>query len=111
WTHAATAIVVDHHALADARFLLADARAHRGDHAARLVTGDHRTRIPETELLCRLAGRRAVKFEITAAHAGGLDLEHDLARPRRRVREFAQLDAPVACEYRCFHGFLLCPAA
>src|SRR5690606_36324221 len=97
------AIVMDHHALTDARFFLADALADSRDNAARLVPRDDGPRIAETELLRGLARRRPIEFEIAAAHARGFDLQYDLARPRGRVLELAKLHLPVTGKNCCLH--------
>ncbi|MCZ8101713.1 MAG: hypothetical protein O9972_27905 [Burkholderiales bacterium] len=51
----------------------------------------------------RAAGRRAVVLEVGAADARGPDLEHDLARPGRGIREVAQLEPAIAEEGHTLH--------
>src|SRR5579883_3539036 len=100
---AAAAIVMLHDALADPRLALADAGTDRHDHPAGLVPGDDRPAAAEAERrgAAPLAG--AVEFEVAAAHAGGLDLDHDLARTRNGIGKFAQLQLPLAEKHDPLH--------
>src|SRR5690348_11716725 len=100
---AAAAVVMHHRALAAARLLLADARAHRDHDAARLVPGDHRS-AGRLEAERRRPALGAIGLEIAAAHARGLDLEHHLAGPRRRVGEVDELDLAIAGKGYAAHG-------
>jgi hypothetical protein len=89
---AAAVVVVVHDALTDPGFLLADAGAHRGDHAAGLVTGDH----PGLSLDApgHGAGRvggSAVVVQIAAAHPRSLDLEDHVPRAGCRIRKLSEL--------------------
>src|ERR1700730_1910037 len=82
---AAAFVVMHHHPSAERRLALADTRADGDDDAAGLVTGDHRpAHLAQAERLAP-ALRRAIEFEVAAAHAGRLDLEYDLVRAGRRV--------------------------
>src|SRR3954453_13172896 len=84
---AAAFVVMHHHPRAERRLALGDAGADRDHDAAGLMTGDHRAaHLAEAERLAA-ALRGAIEFEIAAAHAGRLDLEHDLARTGRRIVE------------------------
>src|SRR5262249_13972650 len=71
---AAAVVVMVHDALADARFLLGDARADGGHDAAGLVAGDHAGRPSDTagHSPARV-GRGAIVVQVAAAHARGLD--------------------------------------
>src|SRR5207302_8741050 len=101
--YAAARVMVIHDALADGGFALRHAGAARGDHAAGLVTGDDRLRpVAQPQRCLRRARPRAAELEIAAAHAGGLQLDHDLALAGRRVRKIADLDFLVAQEYGAF---------
>src|SRR5262249_4046101 len=103
---AATVIVMHHDAVAGARHVLRHALAHRGDEAARLVPGNDRAaHVAEAER--GGAARRAVEFEIAAAHARRLDIEHDLAEPGRRIRELHQLELAVSLKGYCAHRILV----
>jgi hypothetical protein len=99
--------VVVHHALADAPLGLADAGAERRDHPAGLVARDHLLAAAAQAEGGRLVAVRAIEFEIAAAHAGGLDLQHHLARTGRRIGEVSELELPVAGEDDSAHGTLL----
>src|SRR5689334_22795231 len=104
---AAAAIVVLHHALADARLLLGYTLPDRDDDTARLMAGDHRTAIAEPKRRRgALPFRGAIEFQVAAAHAGGLDLQHDLARARRGIGELAQLELAPAQKDNSLHGAL-----
>ena len=58
------------------------------------------------------ADRRAARFrppvlvQVAAAHARGLHLDDDLARPRGRVGKLHQLDFALAAEHHAAHRFL-----
>src|SRR6185295_7098562 len=89
---AAALVVVDHHALARRRVGLADTGATRGDDTARLVTGDDgSTRAAQAQRCGRVADG-AIGMQIAPAHSRGLHGDDDFAGPRRRVREFTQLE-------------------
>ena len=83
-----------------------DVAADGGDHAAGLVSRDHRAALAaEAERRGAAPGRAgAVELEVAAAHAGRPDLEHDLVRARRGVGEVAQFQLPVAQEHDALHG-------
>src|SRR5438034_10198741 len=104
----AALVVVVHHARPRRRLVLRDAGPARGDDAARLVAGD------DGPAARAEAGRGggvadgAVGVEIAPAHAGGLDGDDDLARARRRVRELAELELPVAEADDALHLSILC---
>src|SRR5947209_15894528 len=94
-------VMVHHYALADPRHLFADLGANGRDYAARLMSADHRIRV-DRQTADRLASRlgAAILVQIAAAHARGLHLDDDLARPRGRVGKFHQLDfAPAREDY------------
>ena len=46
-------------------------------------------------------------MQVAAAHARSLDLEHDVARPRRRIGKLAQRELAVTEEDDAEHGKLL----
>src|SRR4051812_35290250 len=101
---AAARIVVVHDALSDRRLALGDARAARGDDAARLVPGDEGLGLgTEAARRLRRAGRRAIELEIRAAHARGLHFDHDLARPGGGIGKLAHLDLAIAEKHRAAH--------
>src|SRR5262249_37053940 len=87
-------------------------RRHRGangsNDAAWLVAGNDRLGaaleagggIPRLEA-------RAVDVQVAAAHAGGLDLQHHLARPGRGLGELAQLELAVTEKHHALHVTLL----
>jgi hypothetical protein len=104
---AAAGVVVVHHALADASFGLAHAGTDRRDHPAGLVSRDHLLAAAAEAEGGRLVAVGAVELEIAAAHAGGLDLQHHLARTGRRIGEVSELELPVAGEDDSAHGTLL----
>ena len=101
---AAAAVMMLHDAHADPRLLVAHPRPHRRDDAARLVPGDDRPGAAEPQRRRRAALGPAVEFEIAAAHARGLDLDDDLARSRRRVREVLQLERALAEKDDALHA-------
>src|SRR5580700_9713874 len=101
---AATRIVVHHDAVTDTRGALVDRAADGGDAAAWLVAGDHRARhLAEPER--GGPARGAIELQVAAAHAGRLDLDHDVVRPRRRVGKFHQLQFAFAKECHAAHGW------
>src|SRR5262249_30241856 len=102
---AAAGVVMVHHALPDARLLLGNARAERDHHAAGLVPGDHGLRAARKARggVARLEAR-AIHVQVRATHARGLDLEHDIARPRRRIGKLAQRELAVTEEGYAEHG-------
>jgi hypothetical protein len=75
--------------------------------SATLVPGDHRAALAAEAERGSSAAGGAVEFQVAAAHAGGFDLQHDLAGPRRRVGELSQLDLAVAGKDHAFHLMLL----
>src|SRR5262249_47800993 len=79
---------------ADARLLFGHASTYRDDHAAGLVAGDDRASVGIEAQRCRPACR-AVEFQIRPAHARGLDLEHDLARPGGGIGKIFDFDPAV----------------
>src|SRR4030095_903561 len=89
---AAAVVVVVHHALADASFLLGDAGAHAGDDAAGLVAGDHAGRPPDAagHGPARI-GRGAIVVQVAAAHARGLDLEDHVPGAWCRIGEVSEV--------------------
>src|SRR6185369_17944316 len=98
---AAAGVVMVHHALANRRLALRDARAARRDDAAGLVSGDEGFgALAQAQRLLRLARRRPVELEVRAAHARSLHLDHDFAGTRRRIREVADFDLPIAEKHR-----------
>jgi hypothetical protein len=100
--HAAPAIMMHHDALTDPCLIGGHVRADRDDHAAWLVPGDHRAAMRTERRTDRgLAG--TIIFQVGPAHPGSLDLQHDLARPRRRIGELRQRNLPVSFEYDAFH--------
>jgi len=102
--HAAAAVVMVHHPLADPRFLFRHAAADGGDDAAGLVPGDGRIGAAADASRHAAARRGAISMQVAAAHARRLDLEHDLAGTRRRVREFYQFKFPVSGKDDTAHG-------
>src|SRR5436190_22824785 len=91
--HPASLVMVAHHALADARFALADARADGCHDSAGLMPGDDRPVRCSTDGEPAALGR-AIGVQVAAAHPGSLHGEHDLARTGCRIREF--LDCKLA---------------
>jgi hypothetical protein len=81
---------MDHDALAWRRLVFGNGGASRRDDATRFVTADDRAHGVT-------AG--AVGRQVAAAHAGSLDLDDYLSRPRRGVRELAQLKLAFAEKY------------
>jgi hypothetical protein len=69
------------------------------------VAGDHRLRAARKAggRVARLE-RSAIDMQVRAAHAGGLDLEHDVARPRRGIGKLAQRELAVTEEDDAEHG-------
>ncbi len=103
--HAAADIMMDHDAVADPGNPLGDAGADRRDHAAGLVAGDHRAAdLAQAEPFRPRLG--AIGFQVAAAHARRLDLEHDLTGAGRRVGQLDQLDLAVAGEHDSAHRIL-----
>jgi hypothetical protein len=82
--------------MTDARLLLGDGAAERRDHAAGLVPRDGRIAAAPDAARVAAARRGAIAVQVAAAHARRLDLEHDLARARRRVLEFHQFKLAVS---------------
>src|SRR5215218_6577081 len=109
---AAAAVVMLHHPHSDPRLPLGHAGPDGGDDAAGLVPGDHRP-AAALEAERRGAAGSAVEFEIAAAHAGSIDLDHDLARTGGGIGKIEDLDPPVAGQHHALHGFTLrsCPRA
>jgi hypothetical protein len=89
---------MDHHALADGRLVLFHAGAAGNNDATRLVAADY---------LAHLSSRSAIGRQVAAAHAGCLDLNDDLARSGRRVRELAQLQLALSKKDDALHDVLL----
>src|SRR5690606_1674993 len=103
--HAAAAVVVVHDPHAGARLGLGHPGADLDHDAARLVAGDDRLgEIAQAERPLGLAGRGAVELEIAAAHARGLDLQHDLAGTRTRVGKVADLQLAITGEHHAAHA-------
>ena len=100
---AAAAVVMLHHPHADPRLPLGHAGPDGGDDAAGLVPGDHR---PAAGLEAERGGAAgsAIEFEIAAAHAGSLDLDHDLARTGGGIGKIEDLDPPVAGQHHALHA-------
>jgi hypothetical protein len=103
----AAVVVVIHDALPDARLLLRDARADGGHDAAGLVPRDDARLTSDTarhdpRRLCR----RAVIVQIAAAHAGRLDLEHHVARPRCGIGKVPELELAIAEKHDALHAGL-----
>src|SRR5882724_13542656 len=106
FAHAAAAVVVLHHAHADLGLVLGNAGAYCNHDAAGLVAGNDRAgELAEAQR--RSTADRAVELQIAAAHAGSLDLEHDFAGSRRRIRKLHELNLASAGEYDSFHALLL----
>ena len=104
---AAAAVVVVHDPHAGARLGLGYAGPDLGDDPARLVAGDDRLRqVAQAERPLRLARRGAIELQVAAAHARGLDLQHDLAGTRGRVGEAADLQLAIAGEHHAAHAAL-----
>lgn len=104
-TGATAVVVVVHHALADPGLLLADARTHRRDAAAGLVSGDHPGLPLNAARRCaaRLS-RRAINVQIAAAHPRRLDFQDHVSRTRSRIGEFLQLQLAVSEKHDALHG-------
>src|SRR5262249_8281476 len=79
--------------------------AERDHDAARLVAGDHRLGATRKARggIARLEAR-AIDVQVAAAHAGRLDLEHDVARPRHRVGKITQRELAVTEKHAALHG-------
>src|SRR5581483_4636759 len=104
--HAAAAVVMLHHAHADAGLFFRYAGADRRDHAARLMAGDEgAAHLAEPER--GSAAGRAVELQIASAHARSLDLQHDLPGTRRRVGKLQDLELALAAKHDAFHAFSL----
>src|SRR5581483_12091276 len=101
---AAPVIVVIHHALADPGLGRRHTCADRYHHTARLVPGDDTlgTLDASRHRPARLRGGPVV-VQIAAAHAGGLDLQHDVAGSGRRIGKVAQLEPAVAEKNHALH--------
>jgi len=110
--HSAAGVVVDHDPVAHSDRALVDSRARGRDDSARLVPGDDaeivtevgRTRAERSE--GRIHGP-AVELEIAAAHAGGLDLHHNLARSGYRVVERGDLNLAITTKNHATHCSVL----
>src|ERR1700683_1746359 len=98
-TGAATGVMVHHDAGADTG-------APRARHnAARLVSGDNRAaHLAEPERSSPTGG--AIEFQVAAAHAGCLDLDHDIVRPGCWIGKFHELQFAFAEESNAPHGLL-----
>src|ERR1700722_12891130 len=101
---AAARIVMHHDAVADPHRALAGRAPECGDDATRLVAGDHRA-AHFAEPQRRGAARGAIEFQVAAAHAGRFYLDDDVARARRRIGEFHQLQFAFAEEGHAAHGW------
>src|SRR5712692_6108127 len=95
-------VVVVHDTLPNPRLRLADARSHHRDHATWLMPSNDGLR---TATNADGGGPPfgTVRVQITPAHAGGFDGEHDLARPRCWVRKLSQFQASIPKEYHAAH--------
>src|SRR5260370_11063667 len=91
------------------RARLGDARPgpRRRDDPAGLVPGDDLLAAATQTQGCGLVAGRAVELQVAPAHAGGLDLEHHLARARGRVGELPNLELAISREHDAAHGRLL----
>ena len=78
--YAAAVIMVNHNAGTDLCFPFGNLVAHVDNNAAGFMTGDK---------MFRPRKFAPVGMQIRAAHAGGLDLYDDVARPWRWVRKFS----------------------
>src|SRR5262249_16661428 len=102
---AAAVVMVVHHALADPRFPVGDGAAHRRDHAAGLVTGDHAGGpLDAARDAATRIGRGAVVVQVAAAHARGLDLKDHVARAGCRIGELSELELAISEKHDAFHG-------
>jgi hypothetical protein len=92
-----------HDASADASGALLDLVPHRSDDPAWFVAGDHRPcELAQAERRGFSAGR-AIEFEIAAAHAGRLDFDDDIVRPRRWVGKVRNLQFASAKKNHATH--------
>ena len=106
----AAGIMVDRNPLAGRCVALRNTWAARDHDTARLVTIDHGLAVTtEAEPFghCGRTAVRAVGVQIRAAHAGGLDLDDDLAFTWSRVGEILQLDLARTNKYCALHVRLL----
>jgi hypothetical protein len=94
---AATAIiVVIPHPLADPRLPVGDAGATRHHSAAWFMTGDYRPgRLADAAIFAVATVRGAIGVQVTAAHAGRFDRQHNLARPWFGIGEVQQGQLPI----------------
>ena len=99
----AALVVMVHDSGAHRREIRRHARADRRHHAARLMSGDDRPAAAQAEGRRGIADR-AVGVQVAAAHAGGLDGDDDLARPRRGIGEFLDLQLPLSEEDDAAHS-------
>ena len=96
--------MVKRHPITDLDRARVDVIPDLGDDPARFVSGDHRlTTILQSQRLERRPGGRSVQFQVAAAHARCLDLEHDVPRPRGGVGKFDQFQCAVAGKYYTAH--------
>ena len=92
-----------HDARADFGGALIDRAANSRHYAAGLVPGDHRA-ADFAEAKGSGFSRRAIEPQIAAAHAGRLDLDDNVMRPRRGIGELHQLQFAIAQERDAAHG-------
>src|SRR5579883_2430760 len=101
----AALVVVYHHPLADAGFLLRYAGTDGGHHAAGLVAGNHRVGVlREACGLAGLAFGATVLVQVTAAHSRCLHFYHDFVRSGRWIGELHELQLPPTGKYDTTHG-------
>src|SRR5580704_17948831 len=87
--------MMHHDAGADMGSPLVNRTPGRRHHAARLVPGDHRaTHLAEPKRSGPAGG--AIELQVAAAHAGGLDLDHNVVRSRRWIGKFHELQFAFA---------------
>ncbi len=103
---ATAVIVMIHHPLADPALVLADARTHRCDDAAGLVSGNHAGLLPDAARRCAVRlSRPAIRVQIGAAHPGRLDLQDHIPGTRGRIGELPQRQLAVSEKDDALHGF------
>ena len=96
FTGTATKIVMIQHPLADACQARINAGTDFDDDTARLMAGDDRFGdLAEPQCPLHFAWRGAVEFQVTAAHAGSLDLDDHLAGTGSGISKPMYLDASV----------------
>src|SRR5579862_2892420 len=104
-TGTATGVMVHHDAGADTGGPLVNGATGSRHNAARLVSGDNRAaHLAEPERSSPTGG--AIELQVAAAHAGCLDLDHDIVRSRCWIGKFHELQFAFAEESHAPHGLL-----